>query len=134
MKTWTFLLTMLLSGCATVHINKSVHTREYENAQVLGSDVYVYLAGDTIPEACESVADIDASTQDVTHEFTQIIGRVREEAGKLGANAVQIQSMEREGPGLAEELAGFLGTLLGDPIYVQGDTDADAVALHCPTI
>ena len=131
MKTWTFLLTVLLSGCAVIEISDSVNTREYQSAPIPGSDVYVYLAGDTIPEACESVAELDVTTEDKEENLIRIIERLREEAGELGANAVQVQSMERPGAG-ASFAAGFVGALFGDN-DLRGNIDADAVALHCPS-
>ena len=134
MRKGVLLLMVLLCGCA-IRVDKSVHTRAFESAPVPASTVHVYLVGDTLDDECVAVADIHVETEDRSE---QLIRRLREEAGKLGANAVQIHSMQA--PGVVEELAiGFMeaiGALFGGGPGGggRGDTDADAVALRCPTI
>lgn len=54
---------------------------------------------------------------------SQPVPRLREESGKLGANAVYIRTMED--PGTGERVA---SALLG----TESDRDSDAIALWCP--
>ncbi|MFC1661518.1 hypothetical protein ACFL3S_08730 [Gemmatimonadota bacterium] len=85
--------------------------------------VYVFLASDTVPSSCERVAILHASgEQDLTDEG-QMIDELRSEAGKLGANALHLQSMEDAGTG-ERVVSALFGT--------ESDRDADALALWCP--
>lgn len=119
---------IVLGGCAIIRVDRSIHTRAFEGAPVPRGSVQVYLSGDAIDESCVPVADIRAETE--REHLAQLIGRIREEAGRLGANAVQILTMQQ--PGVLEELAiGILGALDGSP--GEGDIDSEAVALHCPS-
>ena len=52
----------------------------------------------------------------------KIVDELREEAGKLGANAIWIQTMEE--PGVGERVAGALHGL-------GVDKDSAAIVLHC---
>jgi len=83
----------------------------------------VLLPSDTSDSRCEPVADLHASA-DAAH-FHLIVSRLRTEAGRLGANAVHIRTLEA--PGLVEDF--FVGMLIGGA--GGGDIDADAAALHC---
>ena len=114
------LLPVILVGCVTV--SKSVLT-DRSDRPVPREEVYVFIESDTIPASCERVALLHASgAEDLTDEG-QMIDRLREEAGKLGANAVHLRSMED--PGTGERVASAIfGT--------SADRDSDAVALWCP--
>lgn len=120
--------TILLLGCAValgcVSVSKSVLTREYETQPVPRDDVFVFLtsAGDTIPETCRRVAILHASGAEAATEG-KMMDKLREEAGKLGANTVLIQTMED--PGTGERV---VGALFG----VGTDKDSDAIAYRCP--
>lgn len=116
------LLSMVLAGC--VSVNKSVLTREFQSRPVPRDEVFVFMAsaGDSIPSQCVRVAIMHASGAEAATE-AKMIDKLREEAGKLGANAVFIQSMEE--PGTGERIVSALfGT--------GSDRDADAIALNCP--
>ncbi|MEQ9570223.1 MAG: hypothetical protein RLN75_08555 [Longimicrobiales bacterium] len=114
------LLPLVLTACVTV--SKSV-LMDRSAHPVPREQVYVYLAGDSIPESCERVAILHASgSQDHTNE-SQMIDKLREEAGKLGANAVHLQTMEDAGTGER-----VVSALFGTP----SDRDSDALALWCP--
>lgn len=117
----TLLSTLVLCGCA-ITVDRTIHTRGFEDSPVATGSVQVYLSGDVIDERCARVADIHVEANRPSRLW-QLIGRIREEAGKLGANAVQVLTMEE--PGFSEELA---LALIGE----DGDIDSDAVALHCP--
>lgn len=112
---------VLVTGCVKVH--KAV-MNDRSNAPVAPEDVYLFLADDEIPEDCERVALLHGSgAQEWTSEG-KMWDKLREEAGKLGANAVHIQEMEDAGTG-ERIAAGLFGT--------QADRDAEAIALFCPT-
>ena len=119
---WAVLpgLTVLLATC--VSVSKSV-LMDRSAFPVPKEEVYVFVDADEIPESCERVAILHASgDQDLTDEG-EMLDKLREEAGKLGANAVQLQSMEEAGTG--ERIA--------DALFETGaDRDADAIALWCP--
>lgn len=115
-------LCAVAAGC--VSVSKSVLTQRYASRPVPRDNVYVFLAstGDSIPEACKRVAILHASGAEMATEG-KMYDKLREEAGKLGANAVFVQNMKD--PGTGERVAGALfGT--------GTDKDSDAVALHCP--
>lgn len=114
------LLPLLLTACVTV--SKSV-LMDRSAFPLPREQVYVYLAGDSVPESCERVAILHASgSQDHTNE-SQMIDKLREEAGKLGANAVHLQTMEDAGTG-ERVVSALFGT--------TSDRDSDALALWCP--
>jgi hypothetical protein len=117
------LLAVLATACVTV--SKTVLTEEYSEVPVPPGqvDVLMALMGDTIPAGCDRVAILHASGDvDVTDEG-DFLDKLRNEAGKLGANTVFVQTMED--PGAAERIAsGVFGT--------TSDRDSDALALFCP--
>ena len=122
MKPVRVLAVLLLALTACVSVSKSV-LQDRSASPVPQADVYVFLAGDTSPASCERVAILHASGhQDYTNEG-QMLDKLREEAGKLGANAVQLQTMEDAGTGER-----VVSALFG----VGSDRDSDAVALWCP--
>lgn len=120
---WLGVLVLGLAAC--VHVSKSVLSESYMGNPLPPGEVTVWLASlnDSIPANCERVAILHASgAQDYTNEG-QIFDKLREEAGKLGANAVYVQNMEDAGT----------GERVVDAIFGTGsDRDSDAVALHCP--
>lgn len=114
------LVTILLAGC--VHVSKTV-LMDRSSMPVPKDSVYVYLANDSIPSTCERVAILHASgEQDLTDEG-DMIDELRSEAGKLGANALHLQTMEEAGTG-ERIVAAIFDT--------GADRDADALALWCP--
>jgi hypothetical protein len=117
-------LAIVLGACVTV--SKTVLTEEFRSAPVPPGQVDVLMAsmGDTIPSTCVRVAILHASgDEDVTDEG-DMLDKLREEAGKLGANTVFVQSMED--PGTGERIAsGIFGT--------TADRDSESLALHCPS-
>lgn len=114
------LLLIALTGCVTV--SKSV-LLDRSDAPVPRGGVYVFLRSDTIPASCERVALLHASGDEDMTDEGQMIDKLREEAGKLGANALHLRTMKD--PGTGERIASAVfGT--------NADRDADAVALWCP--
>ena len=99
-------LLLVLTGC--VSVNKSVLERSSAARPVPKENVHVYLPGDELPEHTR-VAILNAKGDvDLTNEG-QMIEKLREEAGKLGANAIVLQDVEEPGTG-AKVAQAFLGT------------------------
>jgi hypothetical protein len=116
-----FLLPLVvLAGCVTV--SKSV-LMDRSHSPVARDDVYVFIAGDSIPESCQRVALLHASGAEDFTEEGDMIDKLREEAGKLGANALHLRTMEDPGTG-ERVVAAVFGT--------SADRDSDAIALWCP--
>lgn len=114
------LAALLLAGCVTV--SKSV-LMDRSATPVPRQDVQVLIEGDSVPSSCQRVALLHASGPEGFTDEGDMWDKLREEAGKLGANAVQIG--EIQDPGAAERIAsGLFGT--------EADRDADAIALWCP--
>lgn len=113
-------LTALAAGCVTV--SKTV-LMDRSSEPVPQQDVQILLAGDSVPSTCERVALLHGSGPESWTDEGDMWNKLREEGGKLGANAVYLRSMED--PGGAERIASALfGT--------ESDRDADAIALWCP--
>jgi hypothetical protein len=116
-----FLLPIVvLAGCVTV--SKSV-LMDRSHSPVARDDVYVFIAGDAIPESCQRVALLHASGDEDLTEEGDMIDKLREEAGKLGANALHLRTMEDPGTG-ERVVAAVFGT--------SADRDSNAIALWCP--
>ena len=119
-RTMVWALLVAASGCVTV--NKTI-LQDRSSAPVPTSEVEIFLPGDAVPEGCERVAILHASGDEDLTDETDIYNKFREEAGKLGANAVEVRSMED--PGTGERVA---SALLG----TESDRDSEAIALYCP--
>lgn len=115
-------ITLLLTGC--VSVSKTVLI-DRSASPVPEAEVGVFLAQDSVPASCERVALLHASgPEDLTDEG-DMWNKLREESGKLGANAVQIRTMEDPSTG-ERILSGLFGT--------EADRDSDAIALWCPDV
>ena len=114
------LLLVAFAGCVTV--SKSV-LMDRSFAPLPRDQVWVFLATDTVPESCERVALLHASGDEEMTNEGQMIDKLREESGKLGANAVLLRSMQDPGTG-ERVVSAFFGT--------NADRDSDAIALWCP--
>ena len=117
---WIVAAPVLLAAC--VSVNKSILDRSMMDRPVPRDEVYVYLPGDSIPEY-RRVAILNAKGDvDVTDE-AQMIDKLREEAGKLGANAIILGDTEEPSTGARIAKALF-------------DTSADrrtqAIAIYVP--
>lgn len=111
---------LCLTSCVSVSKSVLIDRSAYPVAQ---QDVSVFLPTDDIPESCERVALLHASgPEDLTDEG-DMWDKLREESGKLGANAVLIFAIEE--PGAAERIASEI-------FDTESDRDADAIALWCP--
>ena len=115
------VLLLLLSAC--VSVSKSV-LMDRSATPVPQHDVYVFLDNGEVPTDCERVALLNASGDDTFTNEGQMIDKLRQEAGKLGGNAILLQGMED--PGAGER---FASALFG----TRSDRDGQAVALWCPS-
>jgi hypothetical protein len=96
MARWTLIAVLLTSGC--VHVDSSLLNSSYTSDPVPGGEVAVFLGDDVVPGDCERVAIVHASGG------VRVMDALREEAGRLGANAVDIRVLNtrteiRDGPG-----------------------------------
>ena len=111
---------LALAGC--VNVSKSVLMDR--SAQPVPTDgVEVLLTADEVPDTCTRVALMYASASEFGSDQGKMVDRLREEAGKLGANALLLLRVENPGDGeyVASAITG------GIPSH-----DADALALWCP--
>lgn len=116
-----FAVTLFATACVTV--SKSV-LMDRSFAPVPKQDVYVFLPEDTTPDDCERVALLSASGEVDWTDESDMIDKMRDEAGKLGANAIQIRSIED--PGTGERVVAAI-------FETEADRDGSAIALWCPS-
>lgn len=123
MKKVLVFLSIVVVLTACVSVSKSILDTSFSLRPVPQQRVSVLLAslGDTLPSNCTRVALLHASAAELASEG-RIYDKLREEAGKLGANTLYIQSMEDVGIG--ERIVGAL-------MLAAADKDSDAIALHC---
>lgn len=114
------MIGLLLFGC--VSVSKSV-LMDRSAYPVPRHEVGVILPGDSIPASCRRVALLHASGPEGFTDEGDMWDKLREESGKLGANAVLIYTIDQ--PGTAERVASHL-------LGTESDRDADAVAYWCP--
>ncbi len=112
----TIALLLATSGCAHLQeANATMHSSLLEDqwldAPVAAHDVGVFVAGDDVPQSCVRVALLRAAP------FASVVDRLREEAGRLGANSVDLRDF-RNG---------------GQPPEFAGENAWNATALHCPS-
>lgn len=110
------------TGC--VSVSKSMLDSSYLDDPYFEDEVGVFLQGDVPPEECSRVALLHASGTNNASDG-QIVDKLREEAGQLGANAIHIQSAEDAG-GVERALAAAFDT--------PSDKDWQALALYCPGV
>jgi len=96
-KNFVMLVVVALST-ACVSVSKSVLTQDYRMNPVERDDVYVFFAYDEICEH-DRVAILAAEGDEGLTSEGQMIDKLREEAGKLGANAIILSSVEEPGGG-----------------------------------
>jgi hypothetical protein len=115
-------LTIALAACVTV--NKSILDRSFMAAPVPMESVHVYLPGDDVPKHTR-IAILNAEGDvDLTDE-SQMIDKLREEAGKLGANAIIMGELEDPGTGALVAKA-ILGT--------EANRKTQAIAIFAPSL
>ena len=117
------IVVLLVASCVTV--SKSVLDPSFQSAPVPKEEVDVLLAsfGDEVPADCTRVAILHASGPEAWTEEGDMIDKLRDEAGKLGANTLFVQNMED--PGAGERIVSAL-------LDEEPDRDSAALALYCP--
>lgn len=113
---------LFLAAC--VSVNKSVLRPGL--APVPFDDVQVFFEGDSIPEHTR-VAILNASGSSGFTNESQMIDKLREEAAKLGANAVILSGMKE--PGAGEKFVNYLAGGLAD-----GQRKGQAIAIWVPSL
>ena len=113
---------MLVAAC--VSVNKSVLSRSRVSQPVPRDDVQVYFKGDSVP-AHERIAILSASGDDNMTNQSQLIDKMREEAGKLGANAIILNEVEEASTG-AKVAQAILGT--------SANRKGEAIAIYVPSL
>ena len=114
-----FVLASLSTAC--VSVSKSILTHDYRMDPVARDEVYVFFAYDEICEHDRIAILAAEGDEDLTSEG-QMIDRLREEAGKLGANAIVLNHVEE--PGGGERV---VAAATGDSAERRGQ----AVAIRC---
>jgi hypothetical protein len=110
-------LLVLLPGCvhfgeAFRHVDSTVLSDAHSATPQEAQNVAVYLGGDAIPAGCERVGLVRAVAS------VAVVQNLREEAGRLGANAVDLRDLRTE--------SGARSALVADSYW-------DALALYCPS-
>ena len=113
-------LVLIVSSCVNVSNAVLMDRTAYP---VPPMEVNIFLPDDDIPEDCERVALLFASGNQHFTDEGDLLNSLREEAGELGANAIDIQFMSEAGT--VEVIA---AAVLDAPV----ERDADAIALYCP--
>ncbi|MHB1191961.1 MAG: hypothetical protein ACYC6F_02855 [Longimicrobiales bacterium] len=114
----------VLLAAACVSVNKSVLTPGL--APVPLGDVHVYFESDSIPEHTR-VAILNAQGSSGFTNEGQMIDKLREEAAKLGANAIILSGMKE--PGAGEK---FVNYLAGG--FADGQRKGGAIAIWVPSL
>src|SRR5690554_1936345 len=113
------VLATVLLATACVTVNKSVLSRSRIAYPVPRDDVQVYFAGDTVPEH-ERIAILTGSGDDEMTNQAQLIDKLREEAGKLGANAIILNEVKEASTGakVAQAILGTSANRKGEAIAI----------------
>lgn len=107
-----FLVLVVMAQAGCVSVNKSVLDHSFGDRTVPAQQVQVYFADDDIPEHTR-VAILNASGDSGFTDEGQMIDRLREEAGKLGANAIVLDELREPGTGERVANALFSGVATG---------------------
>ena len=91
---------VLLAAC--VSVNKSVLSTTRMTSPVPTMSVQVYFADDSIPTH-ERIAILNAKGDESLTDEGEMIDKLRQEAGKLGANAIILNQIKN--PGTGERIA-----------------------------
>jgi len=113
---------LLLAGC--VSVNKTVLNRSFMTQPVAKEDVHVFFSSDTLP-AHERVAILSAKGDESLTDESQMIDKMREEAGKLGANAIVLNEIKDPSTG-AKVASAVLGT--------TANRKGQAIAIFAPSL
>ena len=106
------LATIMVIGTGCVSVNKSVLDATFQDRPVPTSQVRVFFADDEIPDHVR-VAILNATGDSGMTNQGQMIDKMREEAGKLGANAIILDDLREPTAGERAVNAFFGGTATG---------------------
>lgn len=107
------VIAVITTGCSFAeykHMHSSVLVAEYLGSPRPAEEVSVFIGDDVPPSECRRVALLRAAPT------ATVVDRLREEAGRLGANAVDLRDFRRP----AQDQAS------------GGESAWNALALHCP--
>jgi hypothetical protein len=113
---------LLLVGC--VSVNKSILAPNPTGRTFTLDEVTVYFESDSIPEHTR-LAILNAHGDIDTTDESDMIDELREEAGKLGANAIILGDIEEPGTG-----ARIAGVVFG----TTTERETQAIAIYVPSI
>ena len=122
MRRAALLLVVIAAAC--VSVGKSVLNTSYQANPIAQEDVFVYVAGDIIPEHTR-VAMLDAKGNTDWTDEGDLLNKLRQEAGKLGANAIIWGDTEDAGTG-ARVARALLGT--------SANRSTTAIAIYVPSL
>ncbi len=128
MKKITIAALVLTTAC--IGVKRAVMV-ELSSDPVPPEEVDIFLPDDDIPEDCERIALLAAAGDYGMADFGDLLQKLREAAGELGANAIDIEFMseagtwERMDPISAGESQGVR--------WGWQRRDARAFALYCPS-
>lgn len=114
--------TLFLVAC--VSVNKSILAPNPTGRTFSVDEVTVYFESDTIPEHSR-LAILNAHGDIDTTDEADMIDELREEAGKLGANAIVLGDIEEPGTG-----ARIAGVVFG----TTTERETQAIAIYVPSI
>src|SRR5688500_3939260 len=113
---------LLFFGC--VSVNKSILAPNPPGRTFSVDEVTVYFESDTIPEHSR-LAILNAHGDIDTTDEADMIDELREEAGKLGANAIILGDIEEPGTG-----ARIAGAVFG----TTTERETQAIAIYVPSV
>ena len=116
-------LLFVVLALACVSVGKSVLDTSYQANRVERDDVFVYVAGDSVPEHTR-IALLDAKGNTDWTDEGDLLNKLRDEAGKLGANAIIWGDTEDAGTG-ARVAQALLGT--------SANRSTTAIAIYVPS-
>lgn len=117
----TLLGVLALGAC--VSVNKSILAPNPTGRRFSMEAVYVYLEDDTVPEHTRLAILNARGDVDVTNEG-DMIDELREEAGKLGANAIILGDIDE--PGTGARIAGAV-------FDIPTQRETQAIAIYVPS-
>ena len=111
-------------AAACVSVGKTVLDTSFQVNPIAEEDVFVYIAGDSVPEHTR-VAMLDAKGNTDLTDQGDLLNKLRQEAGKLGANAIIWGDTEDAGTG-ARVARALLGT--------SANRTTTAIAIYVPSL
>ncbi|HSK21218.1 MAG TPA: hypothetical protein VK912_18835 [Longimicrobiales bacterium] len=119
-----FAVALMAAVAGCVSVNKSVLSSSRVAYPVPRDSVHVYLPGDSVPPH-ERIAILTAKGDENTTNEAQMLDKMRQEAGKLGANAIVLGDMTDP-----SSTSRVLGALFGTPSNRKGQ----AIAIFVPDL